>query len=220
VREVFLFSQPGAADAFVEAVDAAAWDVDEEEPDEADDPGEGEASDERAEEGAGDAEPEPDALYDDALRAVVRAGHATLELLVAALRIDYGRAARLLAEMERDGYVGPAYRHQPRAVNRSAVRYVALRFGADDGERERERARERRRSRPRRRAAAGHRPPHEVLGVREGASREEIAEAYRDLAQLYHPDKVAALAPEFQDLAELRMKEINAAYRALTRRDV
>jgi DnaJ-class molecular chaperone len=118
--------------------------------------------------------------------------------------------------MERDGYVGPAYRHKPRAVNRSAIRYVALRFENEAGER----AREHRRPRPRRpRRGPGQRPPCEVLGVREGASREEIAEAFRQLAQLYHPDKVAALAPEFQELADRRMKEINAAYRALTHRD-
>jgi DnaJ-domain-containing protein 1 len=35
------------------------------------------------------------------------------------------------------------------------------------------------------------------------------------MAQMYHPDKVASLAPEFQALAEQRMKEINAAYSLL-----
>jgi DnaJ-class molecular chaperone len=39
-----------------------------------------------------------------------------------------------------------------------------------------------------------------------------ISEAYRSLAQMYHPDKVAGLAPEFHEVAERRMKEINAAY--------
>jgi len=32
------------------------------------------------------------------------------------------------------------------------------------------------------------------------------------MAQQYHPDKVATLAPEFRELAERRMKEINTAY--------
>ena len=32
---------------------------------------------------------------------------------------------------------------------------------------------------------------------------------------MYHPDKVAGLAPEFQALADTRMKEINAAYALL-----
>jgi preprotein translocase subunit Sec63 len=32
---------------------------------------------------------------------------------------------------------------------------------------------------------------------------------------MYHPDKVASLAAEFRELAEQRMKEINAAYAEL-----
>jgi preprotein translocase subunit Sec63 len=35
------------------------------------------------------------------------------------------------------------------------------------------------------------------------------------MAQMYHPDKVAGLAPEFRELAERRMKEINTAYAKL-----
>ena len=54
-----------------------------------------------------------------------------------------------------------------------------------------------------------------VLGLEPGASVEKISEAYRNLAQKYHPDKVAGLAPEFHALAEYRMKEINAAYQML-----
>jgi DnaJ-class molecular chaperone len=46
-------------------------------------------------------------------------------------------------------------------------------------------------------------------------SAEELSAAYRNLAQMYHPDKVAGLAPEFQELADRRMKEINAAYALL-----
>jgi len=57
-----------------------------------------------------------------------------------------------------------------------------------------------------------------VLGVGDGASSDEIAASYRRLAQMYHPDKVAALAPEFQTIAETRMKELNAAYELLKRR--
>ena len=53
--------------------------------------------------------------------------------------------------------------------------------------------------------------PYEVLQVRPAASEEEITAAYRRLTLLYHPDKVANLAPEFTELAERRMKEINAA---------
>ena len=57
-----------------------------------------------------------------------------------------------------------------------------------------------------------------VLGVGESASGAEISVAYRHLAQMYHPDKVAGLAPEFQTLADKRMKEINAAYELLRRK--
>lgn len=56
-----------------------------------------------------------------------------------------------------------------------------------------------------------------VLGLGDDASSEEIAAAYRRLAQMYHPDKVAGLAPEFQAIAETRMKELSAAYDFLKR---
>jgi DnaJ-class molecular chaperone len=57
--------------------------------------------------------------------------------------------------------------------------------------------------------------PYDILGVSPNASKEEVAVAYRKLAQMYHPDKVASLAPEFRELAEKRMKAINAAYEQL-----
>jgi hypothetical protein len=63
-----------------------------------------------------------------------------------------------------------------------------------------------------------HTQARNVLGVSGTASSEEIAAAYRQLAQMYHPDKVSGLAPEFQQLADRRMKEINAAYELLKRR--
>ena len=56
------------------------------------------------------------------------------------------------------------------------------------------------------------RSPYDILGVQPGASDDEITAAYHRLVQMYHPDRVANLAPEFRDLAESRMKEINAAY--------
>ena len=59
---------------------------------------------------------------------------------------------------------------------------------------------------------------YDTLGVTLNASQEELVSAYRNLAKMYHPDKLASLAPEFIELAEERMKEINAAYEALKRR--
>ncbi len=61
------------------------------------------------------------------------------------------------------------------------------------------------------------RSPYDVLGVSPNASQDQIAAAYRRLVQQYHPDKVAGMAPEFRELAELRMKEINSAYEYLKR---
>ena len=54
-----------------------------------------------------------------------------------------------------------------------------------------------------------------ILGVRTGASQDEIRKAYHNLAQKYHPDKVSHLADEFKVIAENKMKEINAAYKLL-----
>lgn len=54
------------------------------------------------------------------------------------------------------------------------------------------------------------RNPYEVLGVREGASEDEIKRAYRELARKYHPDQYAN--NPLADLAQERMKEINEAY--------
>jgi DnaJ-domain-containing protein 1 len=54
-----------------------------------------------------------------------------------------------------------------------------------------------------------------ILGIQGRATDHEISAAYRAKARDYHPDKVATLAPEFRQLAELKMKEINLAYESL-----
>ena len=54
--------------------------------------------------------------------------------------------------------------------------------------------------------------PYEVLGLSPTATREQIHTAYRKLVNQYHPDKVAHLGQEFQELAEERFKEIQKAY--------
>ncbi|MGF1513575.1 MAG: J domain-containing protein [Elainellaceae cyanobacterium] len=58
--------------------------------------------------------------------------------------------------------------------------------------------------------------PYEILGIKPGASLSEVRAAYHHIARLNHPDKVIGLAPEFQQLAERRMKVITEAYRKLT----
>ena len=54
-----------------------------------------------------------------------------------------------------------------------------------------------------------------VFGLDANASSAQIRETYIQLAQLYHPDKVAGLGPELQEVAERKMKEINIAYDVL-----
>ena len=44
---------------------------------------------------------------------------------------------------------------------------------------------------------------------------EEIKNAYKQLANKYHPDKVLHLGEEFKKMAEERFKEIQEAYREL-----
>ena len=57
--------------------------------------------------------------------------------------------------------------------------------------------------------------PYAVLGLQRPASAETVRQAYRDLASKYHPDKVQHLGREFQQMAEQRLKEINAAYQQI-----
>lgn len=57
--------------------------------------------------------------------------------------------------------------------------------------------------------------PYEVLGIREGASQEEIKVAYREMVKKYHPDKYQN--NPLADLAEEKLQEINEAYDYLTK---
>src|SRR5262249_24873995 len=59
--------------------------------------------------------------------------------------------------------------------------------------------------------------PHTVLGVTPGASRDAITRRYHDQLKLYHPDRVADLGQEMQELAHRKTIEIHRAYDDLTR---
>lgn len=57
------------------------------------------------------------------------------------------------------------------------------------------------------------RNPYEVLGIREGASEEEIKKAYRELVKKYHPDQYRD--NPLSSLAEEKLREVNEAYDCL-----
>lgn len=57
--------------------------------------------------------------------------------------------------------------------------------------------------------------PFEVLGVPRSASSDAIHAAYRARMREYHPDKVAHLGVELQELAHAKAQQIERAYRQL-----
>ena len=59
--------------------------------------------------------------------------------------------------------------------------------------------------------------PYEVLGIPASASAEAIRSAYKARMNEYHPDKVAHLGDELQQLAHLKALEIQRAYQQLRR---
>lgn len=63
--------------------------------------------------GANDAD---DDMWEDAVRVVIEGGKASTSLLQRRLRIGYGRAARLIEQMEEQGIVGPSSGSKPREV--------------------------------------------------------------------------------------------------------
>jgi S-DNA-T family DNA segregation ATPase FtsK/SpoIIIE len=66
--------------------------------------------------GAEGGEDVDDELYQDAIRVVLEAGRASTSTLQRRLRVGYGRAARLIDLMEKDGIVGPPDGAKPREV--------------------------------------------------------------------------------------------------------
>ena len=58
--------------------------------------------------------------------------------------------------------------------------------------------------------------PYQILNVSSNATDEEVKKAYRDLARKYHPDNYHD--NPLADLAQEKMKEINAAYDEIQRR--
>ena len=57
--------------------------------------------------------------------------------------------------------------------------------------------------------------PYKVLNIPSTATDEEVKKAYRELARKYHPDNYHD--NPLEDLAQEKMKEINAAYEQITK---
>jgi DNA segregation ATPase FtsK/SpoIIIE, S-DNA-T family len=70
--------------------------------------------DESGESEVSDAEQDP--MYEDAVRLVLQMGKASTSTLQRHLRLGYGRAARILDMMQRDGIIGPPDGSKPRDV--------------------------------------------------------------------------------------------------------
>jgi S-DNA-T family DNA segregation ATPase FtsK/SpoIIIE len=71
------------------------------------------------EEGAVEGEPpaeDQDPMYEEAVRLVLQMGKASTSTLQRHLRLGYGRAARILDMMQRDGIIGPPDGSKPRDV--------------------------------------------------------------------------------------------------------
>ena len=64
----------------------------------------------------------------------------------------------------------------------------------------------------RRTLCTAHRDPYEVLGIRPGASEEEIKSAYKKAALKHHPDR----NPDNREEAERKFKEISEAFQMLS----
>lgn len=56
---------------------------------------------------------------------------------------------------------------------------------------------------------------YEVIGVKSTSSKEEIYSAYKNLLKQYHPDKVASLGEEIQNVARNKTQEINSAFQKI-----
>jgi S-DNA-T family DNA segregation ATPase FtsK/SpoIIIE len=61
-------------------------------------------------------DPEQDPMYEEAVRLVLQMGKASTSTLQRHLRLGYGRAARILDMMQRDGIIGPPDGSKPREV--------------------------------------------------------------------------------------------------------
>ena len=63
-------------------------------------------------------------------------------------------------------------------------------------------------------------PYYRILGLELGASLEEINQAYRDLAFIWHPDRIPSDNERLMEKAIARLQDINHARERMERSDV
>ena len=68
------------------------------------------------EDGEGEELGKEDPLYREAVRVVLELGKASTSTLQSRLRLGYGRAARILDMMQKEGIIGPPDGSKPREV--------------------------------------------------------------------------------------------------------
>jgi len=74
------------------------------------------SDDDEEESAAEEFDGEEDPMYHDAVRVVLEMGKASTSTLQRRLRLGYGRAARILDMMQREGIIGPPDGSKPREV--------------------------------------------------------------------------------------------------------
>jgi curved DNA-binding protein CbpA len=55
---------------------------------------------------------------------------------------------------------------------------------------------------------------YQIFGLKQGASKEEVKQTYRDLVNVWHPDRFANNS-RLQQKANEKLREINLAYKRL-----
>lgn len=59
---------------------------------------------------------------------------------------------------------------------------------------------------------------YKILEIEDSVTDNEVKKAYRKMAKKYHPDKVAALGPEFQNAAKEKFQKVQQAYEEVKKR--
>lgn len=100
---------------------------------------------------------------------------------------------------------------------RKRVRSFAARTAGDESARARDETHREKAGPARPKQARPVFDPYEILGIPASSSQETIHSAYRSRMNEYHPDKVAHLGEELQELAHRKALEIQKAYQELTK---